>query len=80
MSPKFNAAKIGTLKRQKHAPKREWVWAYDIKIHLFFEESKSKILWGYCGGRSVTKIIKVKLIGPVAHPRMQTFPRRPISD
>ena len=44
------------------------------------EESKSKILRGYCGGRSVTKIIKIKLIRPVAHPRMQTCPRRPISD
>ena len=44
------------------------------------KESKSKILRGYCGGRSVTKIIKVKLIGPVAHPRRQTCPRRPISD
>ena len=80
MSPKFNAAKIGMLKRQKHAPKREWVWAYDVKIHLFFKESKSKILRGYCGGRSVTKVVKVKLSGPVAHPRMQTCPRRPISD
>ena len=34
----------------------------------------------YCGGRSFTEIIKVKLIGPVAHPRMQTCPRRPILD
>ena len=34
----------------------------------------------YCGGRLVTKIIKVKLIGPVAHPRMQICPRRPVSD
>jgi len=24
----------------------------------------------YCGGRLVIKIIKVKLIGPVAHPMM----------
>ena len=32
------------------------------------------------GGRSVTKIIKVKLIGPMAHPRMQICPRRPMSD
>ena len=35
---------------------------------------------GGCGGRSVTKIIKVKLIGPVAHLRMQTCPSRPILD
>ena len=34
----------------------------------------------YCGGRSVTKIIKVKLIGPMAHPRMQICPMRPMSD
>ena len=44
------------------------------------EESKSKILRGYCRGRSVTKVVKVKLSGPVAHPRMQTCPRRPILD
>ena len=79
-SPKFNAAKIEMLKSQKHALKREWVWAYDVKIHLFSQESKNKILRGYCGGRLVTKIIKVKLIGPVAYPRMQIYPRRPISD
>ena len=38
------------------------------------EESKSKILRGYYGGWFVTKVIKVKLVGPVAHPR------RPVSD
>ena len=31
-------------------------------------------------GWSVTKIIKVKLIGPVAHPMIQICPRRPILD
>ena len=35
---------------------------------------------GFCGGRLVTKIIKVKLIGTVAHPRTQSCPRRPILD
>ena len=44
------------------------------------EESKSKILRGYCEGWSVTKVIKVELIGLVAHLRRQTCPRRPISD
>jgi len=31
----FNAAKIGALKRQGHAPKRAQVQAHDVKTHLF---------------------------------------------
>ena len=53
MSPKFNAAKIGMLKRQKHAPKHEWVWAYDVKIHLFSQGVEKQdfegLLWGPVG-------------------------------
>ena len=32
-----------------------------------------------CGGQSINRPIKVKIIGPVAHPRMQIRPRRPKS-
>ena len=76
----FNAAKIGVLKRQGHAPKCAQVQAYDVKIHLFSQGVEKQDFEGYCGGRSVTRTIKVKLIRPVAHPRMQIYPRRPRSD
>ena len=33
-----------------------------------------------CGGQTVARTIKVKLIGPVAHSRMQICPRRPRLD
>ena len=45
----------------------------------FYSKNYAKIDNRDCGGRLVTKIIKVKLIGPVAHPRMQICPRRLIS-
>ena len=60
-------------KKYKHncpSPKAFW------KFSLFF--SSLSFLWN-CGGRIVTEIIKVKLIGPLAHPRMQICLRRPIS-
>ena len=41
------------------------------------KESKSRILRGYCGGQSINRPIKVKIIGSVAHPRMQIRLRRP---
>jgi len=31
---KLNAAKVGMLKRQRHAPKYAQVQARDVKIHL----------------------------------------------
>ena len=79
-SPKFNAARIGILKRQKHASNMTGYGLMTSKSNFSPEESKSKILRGYCGGRLVTKVIKVKLIEPVAHPRRQTCPKRPILD
>ena len=49
MLPKFNAAKIGMLKRQGHAPKRTQVQAYDVKIHLLSRGVKKQdfegLLW-----------------------------------
>ena len=53
--------------------------AFWPNVFFFFFSFLKKYIW-YCGGRSVTKIVKVKLIGPVAHPRMQICPRRPMSD
>ena len=32
-----------------------------------------------CGGQSINRPIKVKIVGPAAHPRMQIRPRRPKS-
>ena len=48
-------------------------------IHKF-EIYSSNNQFHNCGGRSVTKVIKVKLIGSAAHSRMQTCPRWLISD
>ena len=33
----------------------------------------------YCGDQSINRPIKVRIVGPVAHPRMHIRPRRPKS-
>ena len=43
------------------------------------EESKSRILRGYCGDQSINRPIKIRIVGPVAHPRMHIHLRRPKS-
>ena len=73
---KFNAAKIRMLKRQGHAPKQHRYGLMTSKSTFSPEESKSRILRGYCGGRSINRPIKFKMVGPVARPRMHIHPRR----
>ena len=58
MSPKFNAATFGMLKRQEHAQNIKRYGLMTSKSIFSPEELKSKILRGYCGGRLINKLSK----------------------
>ena len=46
-------------------------------FYLYFQKHIFKVM--FCGGQSINRPIKVKIVGPTAHPRMQIRPRRPKS-
>ena len=62
-SPKFNAAMLGMLKRQEHAQNINGHGLMTSKSIFSPEESKSKILRGYCGGQLINKLLKSSYLG-----------------